>query len=421
MFRPIITKDYPSPTLRVPIPQRRGAFRSATLPSVTSTALNGGQQHHHENRNERFLDISNSLRIPSNIFTSNNVESNTSSSSTAFVVPTKPPRPDTPRSSSYPSACSPLTVCSETWRHSPSPFPNHDFVPITDKVVVPAPVPLSQVLTKQYPWKTTSASESAYHPYATPSPIHCGSGGGGGAGRALLSPSLTADTCSVTTQGTDVTAATFTTSKWRSSPPLFVSPHNTKQQRQQQQQQQTQHLRSPPAPSSLAVAAGWGLPTSHRRIHTPTTTTTSYRSSTAVRPQSAPTVPSTTTTVSTTAGATEQHERKIRLKTELCMHYEHGRHCPFGTNCTYAHGQAELQMTKLQDLHEAGLVDRVTYRIKPCLTWIMTGSCPFGKRCTGIHDARVASSHFSSWLPHTETQVSTMSGKNKELMGVALE
>lgn len=392
MFRPIITKDYPpSTTLRVPIPQRRGAFRGSTIPLVTTTAPHGGQQPH-ENNHERFLDISNSLRIPSNIFTSNN----NNVESTAFVVPTKPPRPDTPRHSSYPSACSPLTICSETWRHSPSPFPNHDFVPITDQAVVaPAPLPLSHVLHQQYPWKTTCASESAYHPYATPSPIQCGSG----RGRALLSPSLTADTCSVTTQGTDITAATFS-SKWRSSPPLFVAPPQHSKQPQTQQ-----HLRSP-VPSSLAVAAGWSLPSttsSARRIHTTTTSYRSSSSSTLVRPQSAPTLPPTTTT--TGAAASTEHERKIRLKTELCMHYEHGRHCPFGTNCTYAHGPAELQMTKLQDLHEAGLVDMVTYRIKPCLTWIMTGSCPFGKRCTGIHDARVASSHFSSWLPHTETQV----------------
>lgn len=64
-------------------------------------------------------------------------------------------------------------------------------------------------------------------------------------------------------------------------------------------------------------------------------------------------------------------------------------------------------MTKLQDLHDAGLVDQATYRTKPCLTWIMTGSCPFGKRCTGIHDTRVSST-WSSWLPHTETQGNTI-------------
>ena len=43
-------------------------------------------------------------------------------------------------------------------------------------------------------------------------------------------------------------------------------------------------------------------------------------------------------------------------------------------DCTYAHGEEELQMTKLIDLHEAGLVDMNTYRTKPCLTWVATGS-----------------------------------------------
>lgn len=39
--------------------------------------------------------------------------------------------------------------------------------------------------------------------------------------------------------------------------------------------------------------------------------------------------------------------------------------------CFYAHGEDELQMRKFVDLSEE---DSSTYRIKPCLTWIMTGS-----------------------------------------------
>jgi hypothetical protein len=66
--------------------------------------------------------------------------------------------------------------------------------------------------------------------------------------------------------------------------------------------------------------------------------------------------------------------RKSRLKTEMCMHYSNNRPCPFGANCTYAHGEEELQMTKLLDLHDAGLIDVDTYRTKPCLTWVATGS-----------------------------------------------
>lgn len=77
---------------------------------------------------------------------------------------------------------------------------------------------------------------------------------------------------------------------------------------------------------------------------------------------------------STRSAREEDPVRRSRLKTEMCMHFENGSNCPFGTNCTYAHGEEELQMTKLVDLHRAGLVDMDTYRIKPCLTWISTGS-----------------------------------------------
>jgi hypothetical protein len=77
---------------------------------------------------------------------------------------------------------------------------------------------------------------------------------------------------------------------------------------------------------------------------------------------------------STRSAREEDPVRRSRLKTEMCMHYENGSNCPFGANCTYAHGEEELQMTKLVDLYRAGLVDLDTYRIKPCLTWISTGS-----------------------------------------------
>jgi hypothetical protein len=66
--------------------------------------------------------------------------------------------------------------------------------------------------------------------------------------------------------------------------------------------------------------------------------------------------------------------RKSRMKTEMCLHYINKTCCPFGLNCTYAHGEEELQLTKLIDLHEAGLVDASTYRTTPCLAFVSTGS-----------------------------------------------
>lgn len=52
-------------------------------------------------------------------------------------------------------------------------------------------------------------------------------------------------------------------------------------------------------------------------------------------------------------------------------------------------------------------LDVQTYRQKPCLTYVATGSCPFGVRCDHIHDPRVTGES-KSWLTHTETQGNNM-------------
>jgi len=78
---------------------------------------------------------------------------------------------------------------------------------------------------------------------------------------------------------------------------------------------------------------------------------------------------------STTTSSADDVVRKQRVKTELCMHYMNGRMCPFQDRCTFAHGEEELQMTTLMDLQRAGLIeDADSYRTKPCLTWVATGS-----------------------------------------------
>ncbi|CAJ1942642.1 unnamed protein product [Cylindrotheca closterium] len=112
---------------------------------------------------------------------------------------------------------------------------------------------------------------------------------------------------------------------------------------------------------------------------------------------------------SSVGSAMDDPNRKQRIKTELCMHHRRGNDCPFGEKCTYAHGEEELQLTRLMDMQRAGLIeDAETYRTKPCWTYVATGSCPFGRRCGSIHDPRTTGT-VSSWLPHTETQGNSMS------------
>ena len=118
--------------------------------------------------------------------------------------------------------------------------------------------------------------------------------------------------------------------------------------------------------------------TNHRDdTRSPRKSSGSYNASSKRRSSSSTTSsPSSVATAYSTSTNRESDEtsRKQRVKTEMCMHYSSGKPCPFGANCTYAHGEEELQMTKLVDLHRAGLIDMDTYRTNPCLTWVTTGS-----------------------------------------------
>ena len=71
----------------------------------------------------------------------------------------------------------------------------------------------------------------------------------------------------------------------------------------------------------------------------------------------------------------EDPSRKQRIKTELCMHFSKDGNCPFGSECTYAHGEVELKKKRLMELLREGLIEDVTtYRTRSCFTWVTTGS-----------------------------------------------
>lgn len=45
-----------------------------------------------------------------------------------------------------------------------------------------------------------------------------------------------------------------------------------------------------------------------------------------------------------------------------------------------------------------------TYLARPCMIWVATGSCPFGRRCSAIHDPRIEDTAHPSWLPVATSQ-----------------
>lgn len=68
------------------------------------------------------------------------------------------------------------------------------------------------------------------------------------------------------------------------------------------------------------------------------------------------------------------------VKTEFCHSFLHGGTCPFGLKCHFAHSVSELQLTKLKERAEEGLIDLETYRTRPCFHHVSTG-------CWYVHNA----------------------------------
>ena len=69
----------------------------------------------------------------------------------------------------------------------------------------------------------------------------------------------------------------------------------------------------------------------------------------------------------------------------------------------YAHGKHELKFnySTLTLMERSGqIVNATTYLSRPCMTWISTGACPFGRRCPAIHDPSITGPlENPSWLP----------------------
>ena len=66
--------------------------------------------------------------------------------------------------------------------------------------------------------------------------------------------------------------------------------------------------------------------------------------------------------------------RATITKLEFCESVVQGVICKFGSKCAFAHSESELQFTTLRERAEAGLIDILTYRTRPCLDHVMTGS-----------------------------------------------
>ncbi|CAD8133435.1 unnamed protein product [Paramecium octaurelia] len=83
----------------------------------------------------------------------------------------------------------------------------------------------------------------------------------------------------------------------------------------------------------------------------------------------------------------EEYTKK--KKTELCKNYEALGYCKFGDECSFAHGQRELQ-PKIH-LHQ-------NYKTKACVRYFNEGFCPYGLRCQYLHNEIINQQKFDRYL-----------------------
>ncbi|TMS36297.1 hypothetical protein L596_003494 [Steinernema carpocapsae] len=68
--------------------------------------------------------------------------------------------------------------------------------------------------------------------------------------------------------------------------------------------------------------------------------------------------------------------RDEAYKTALCNTFKADGDCPYGVNCRFAHGEAELRL---------GSGTHPKYKTQLCNKFSVTGLCPYGSRCQFIH------------------------------------
>ncbi|KAG9459691.1 hypothetical protein H6P81_004199 [Aristolochia fimbriata] len=71
--------------------------------------------------------------------------------------------------------------------------------------------------------------------------------------------------------------------------------------------------------------------------------------------------------------------REVFFKTKLCVKFKLGL-CDFGSSCTFAHGQEDLRPNWLDSEQQ-----RVS-RLKICRSFYNGEECPYGNRCTFLHE-----------------------------------
>jgi len=106
-------------------------------------------------------------------------------------------------------------------------------------------------------------------------------------------------------------------------------------------------------------------------------------------------------------------KQRLKKKTEMCTLYPA---CPYGKSCHFAHSREELRRLPLLDLARSGFLhaNLAEYRVRPCLMLVMTGCCPFGNRCDGLHDERVQSISIPRMLCIEAQDVRSSGKKNDE-------